>query len=136
MKIKLNGYQESSLVEDFLPEGDYTVEVVEAGLQEASTGTEFLKVVFRVLDGPQKDHTAVAHYYLTKKAYWKLQLLLNAIDVKVSDASELETAQMLGRTLCIRIHETKGENGYSAKSEVAKTMRIDVSKAMDRDIPF
>jgi hypothetical protein len=48
MRIKLDEYQESSF-DDFLPEGDYTVEIVEAGLQEANTGTAFLKVVFRVL---------------------------------------------------------------------------------------
>ena len=135
MKIKLNGYQETSL-DDFLPEGDYTVEIVEAGLQEASTGTEFLKVVFRVVEGPLKDHMVADHYYLTKKAYWKLHLLLNAIEVKVTDASELETAQMLGRTLRIRIHENKDENGYSVKSEVTKTMRLDTFKATNRDIPF
>jgi len=33
---------------------------------------------------------------------------------------------MLGRTLRIRIHENKDENGYSAKAEVAKTMRLEL----------
>ena len=124
MKIKLNGYQESSL-DDFLPEGDYTVGIVEASSEQARTGTKSLKVVFRILEGPHTEHEATAHYYLTPKAYWKLRSLLNAIDVKVSDASELETAEMLDRKLRIHVHENKDVNGYSAKSEVTKTMRLD-----------
>jgi len=135
MKIKLNGFQEAAL-DGFLPEGDYTVEIVEASLQEANTGTEFLRVVFRVTDGPLKDRTVVEQYYLTKKAYWKLQSLLNTIDVKVSDASELETALMLGRVLRIRTHEVKDDNGYTTKSQVAKAMRLDGLQAMDKEVPF
>jgi hypothetical protein len=44
---------------------------------------------FRVLGGPYKGHTAVDRYYLTDKARWKLKSLLHAIDVTVSDSSEL-----------------------------------------------
>jgi hypothetical protein len=135
MKITLNGYQESSL-DDFLPDGDYTVEIVDASLERASTGKEFLKVVFRILEGPFKDRATTADYYLTQKALWKLRSLLNAIDVKVSDASELETAEMLDRTLRIHVHKNEDVNGYSAKSEVTKTMRLDGFKVTDRDLPF
>ena len=131
MKIKLNGYQEA--LDDFLPEGDYTVEIVETGLQEASTGKKFLRVFYRVVEGPLKDRTVADQYYLTQNAYWRLRSLLNAIDVKISDASELETAQMIGRKLRIRIRENQGESGYSAKSEVTKTMRLDVPQASDGD---
>src|SRR5262245_49518972 len=136
MKIKLNGYHENSF-DDFLPEGDYTVEIVDASLQEASTGTQFLKAVFRLLEGPLRDRTTASNYYLTPKAHWKLKSLLNAIDVKANDASELETDQMLGRTLRIRIQQTKDETGYSVRSEVVKTMRLDeVFKATGRDLPL
>jgi hypothetical protein len=135
MKITLNGYQETPF-EEFLSEGDYNAEVIEASPHKASTGTEFLMVVFRVLDGPEKDRTVVSNYYLTQKAYWRLQSLLNAISVRVSDTSEVETAQMLGQTLRIRVSEIKGENGYPAKSEVVKTMRLDAFQVTDRDLLF
>src|SRR5262249_49912724 len=134
MKIKLNGYQESSL-DDFLPEGDYTVEIVEVSSQESSKGKQFLKVVYRVLEGPLKDRAVADHYYLTPKAYWKLQSLLKAIDVKVSDGLELEIDQMRSRALRIHVHENKNANGYSIQSEVTKTMRLDTSKVTERDIP-
>jgi hypothetical protein len=123
MKIKLNDYQESSL-DDFLPEGDYPVEIVEASEEKARTGTKSLRVVFRILEGPFKDHETASHYYLTQNAYWKLRSLLKAIDVKVSPESEIDTAEMLGRTLRIHVQENKDVNGYSVKSEVTKTMRL------------
>ncbi len=87
--------------------GVYTAEIVDVQPQRASTGTSMLNVEFEIVGPSEKGRHVWAGVFLTDKARWKLAALLNAVNVGLVD--ELDTAELVGRRLRIRVKEVDGE---------------------------
>jgi hypothetical protein len=84
-----------------IPAGRYEVEIVEACLERALTGTEFINVDFRILHPAQQGRHVWTKLFLTEAASWRLAALLNAIGEPLTD--DVETECWLGKRLIITV---------------------------------
>ena len=114
--------------------GNYEAEIVEVVPEQASTGTDFLRVVFKILGPTHEGQEIDCPLYLTKKAVWKLDAFLRAARVE-RHGEKIETAELLGRRMQIHVRP----NGHGRPEVIrfdkigGKQSRPDIT---DDDIPF
>ncbi len=68
-----------------IPEGEYVVTVDEVSVEESQQGNQYLKWVFKVLDGKQKGSKIYHNTSLLPQSLFNLKNLLIALGVPVPD---------------------------------------------------
>lgn len=91
-----------------IPEGEYAVTVDEVSVEESQQGNQYLKWVFKVLDGKQKGSKIYHNTSLLPQALFNLKNLLIALGVPVPDkAFQLNLDECEGCNCGVTItHET------------------------------
>ncbi len=122
-----------------VPPGWYRTKIDEVAAKTASTGSEYLRIAFRVTDGPHDGRRVWEGFSLRPTALWRLKRLLKAIDLPHQGPVVLETELLEERDLEILI----GEETYNgSRRNTVKDMRpigaagTDPSPAQGEEIPF
>ena len=115
-----------------IPEGEYIVTVDEVSVEESQQGNQYLKWVFKVIDGPQKNSKIYHNTSLLPQALFNLKNLLIALGVPVLDkAFQLNLDECEGCNCGVTVtHET-----YDGKkrSRVTDVFPLDASDVEDTD---
>ena len=115
-----------------IPEGEYAVTVDEVSVEESQQGNQYLKWVFKVLDGKQKGSKIYHNTSLLPQALFNLKNLLIALGVPVPDkAFQLNLDECEGCNCGVIIaHET-----YDGKkrSRVTDVFPLDSTEVEDDD---
>lgn len=115
-----------------IPEGEYAVTVDEVSVEESQQGNQYLKWVFKVLDGKQKGSKIYHNTSLLPQALFNLKNLLIALGVPVPDkAFQLNLDECEGCNCGVTItHET-----YDGKkrSRVTDVFPLDSTEIEDGD---
>lgn len=125
-KRVLNLNMKDVSVSGVIPEGDYVVTVDEVSVEESQQGNQYLKWVFKVLDGKQKGSKIYHNTSLLPQSLFNLKNLLIALGVPVPDkAFQLNLDECEGCNCGVSItHET-----YDGKKRprVADVFPLDAS---------
>lgn len=115
-----------------IPEGEYIVTVDEVSVEESQQGNQYLKWVFKVIDGPQKNSKIYHNTSLLPQSLFNLKNLLIALGVPVPDkAFQLNLDECEGCNCGVTVtHET-----YDGKkrSRVTDVFPLDTSDVEDAD---
>lgn len=115
-----------------IPEGEYAVTVDEVSVEESQQGNQYLKWVFKVLDGKQKGSKIYHNTSLLPQSLFNLKNLLIALGVPVPDkAFQLNLDECEGCNCGVTItHET-----YDGKkrSRVTDVFPLDADTVEDDD---
>ena len=115
-----------------IPEGEYAVTVDEVSVEESQQGNQYLKWVFKVLDGKQKGSKIYHNTSLLPQSLFNLKNLLIALGVPVPDkAFQLNLDECEGCNCGVTItHET-----YDGKkrSRVTDVFPLDSTEIEDGD---
>lgn len=115
-----------------IPEGEYIVTVDEVSVEESQQGNQYLKWVFKVIDGPQKNSKIYHNTSLLPQSLFNLKNLLIALGVPVPDkAFQLNLDECEGCNCGVTItHET-----YDGKkrSRVTDVFPLDASDVEGED---
>lgn len=115
-----------------IPEGEYIVTVDEVSVEESKQGNQYLKWVFKVIDGPQKNSKIYHNTSLLPQALFNLKNLLIALGVPVPDkAFQLNLDECEGCNCGVTVtHET-----YDGKerSRVTDVFPLDASDVEGED---
>lgn len=115
-----------------IPEGEYIVTVDEVSVEESQQGNQYLKWVFKVIDGPQKNSKIYHNTSLLPQSLFNLKNLLIALGVPVPDkAFQLNLDECEGCNCGVTVtHET-----YDGKkrSRVTDVFPLDASDVEDAD---
>lgn len=115
-----------------IPEGEYIVTVDEVSVEESQQGNQYLKWVFKVIDGPQKNSKIYHNTSLLPQSLFNLKNLLIALGVPVPDkAFQLNLDECEGCNCGVTVtHET-----YDGKkrSRVTDVFPLDASDVEDTD---
>lgn len=115
-----------------IPEGEYAVTVDEVSVEESQQGNQYLKWVFKVLDGKQKGSKIYHNTSLLPQSLFNLKNLLIALGVPVPDkAFQLNLDECEGCNCGVTIaHET-----YDGKkrSRVTDVFPLDSTEVEDDD---
>lgn len=115
-----------------IPEGEYIVTVDEVSVEESQQGNQYLKWVFKVIDGPQKNSKIYHNTSLLPQSLFNLKNLLIALGVPVPDkAFQLNLDECEGCNCGVTVtHET-----YDGKkrSRVADVFPLDASDVEGED---
>lgn len=115
-----------------IPEGEYIVTVDEVSVEESTQGNQYLKWVFKVIDGPQKNSKIYHNTSLLPQSLFSLKNLLIALGVPVPDkAFQLNLDECEGCNCGVTVtHET-----YDGKkrSRVTDVFPLDASDVEDAD---
>jgi hypothetical protein len=117
MKIKTNyikSEQPGNLITP-IPPGVYDAKVFGMDYGQTSTGTDCLNLEFEILGPCCEGRHVWANLYLTEKASWKFAGFCAAIGIPPTE--ELETRDILGKTLRIVVKKVESPNG-NLRSEV------------------
>ena len=131
-KRVLNLNMKDVSVEGVIPEGEYAVTVDEVSVEESQQGNQYLKWVFKVLDGKQKGSKIYHNTSLLPQSLFNLKNLLIALGVPVPDkAFQLNLDECEGCNCGVTIaHET-----YDGKkrSRVTDVFPLDSTEVEDDD---
>lgn len=109
-----------------IPEGEYIVTVDEVSVEESQQGNQYLKWVFKVIDGPQKNSKIYHNTSLLPQSLFNLKNLLIALGLPVPDkAFQLNLDECEGCNCGVTVtHET-----YDGKkrSRVTDVFPLDAS---------
>ena len=115
-----------------IPEGEYIVTVDEVSVEESQQGNQYLKWVFKVIDGPQKNSKIYHNTSLLPQSLFSLKNLLIALGVPVPDkAFQLNLDECEGCNCGVTVtHET-----YDGKkrSRVTDVFPLDASDVEDTE---
>lgn len=115
-----------------IPEGEYIVAVDEVSVEDSQQGNQYLKWVFKVIDGPQKNSKIYHNTSLLPQSLFNLKNLLIALGVPVPDkAFQLNLDECEGCNCGVTVtHET-----YDGKkrSRVTDVFPLDASDVEDTD---
>lgn len=115
-----------------ITEGEYIVTVDEVSVEESQQGNQYLKWVFKVIDGPQKNSKIYHNTSLLPQSLFNLKNLLIALGVPVPDkAFQLNLDECEGCNCGVTItHET-----YDGKkrSRVTDVFPLDASDVEGED---
>lgn len=115
-----------------IPEGEYIVTVDEVIVEESQQGNQYLKWVFKVIDGPQKNSKIYHNTSLLPQSLFNLKNLLIALGVPVPDkAFQLNLDECEGCNCGVTVtHET-----YDGKkrSRVTDVFPLDASDVEGED---
>lgn len=115
-----------------IPEGEYIVTVDEVSVEESQQGNQYLKWVFKVIDGPQKNSKIYYNTSLLPQSLFNLKNLLIALGVPVPDkAFQLNLDECEGCNCGVTVtHET-----YDGKkrSRVTDVFPLDASDVEGED---
>lgn len=115
-----------------IPEGEYIVTVDEVSVEESQQGNQYLKWVFKVVDGPQKNSKIYHNTSLLPQSLFNLKNLLIALGVPVPDkAFQLNLDECEGCNCGVTVtHET-----YDGKkrSRVTDVFPLDASDVGGED---
>lgn len=115
-----------------IPEGEYIVTVDEVSVEESQQGNQYLKWVFKVIDGPQKNSKIYHNTSLLPQSLFSLKNLLIALGVPVPDkAFQLNLDECEGCNCGVTVtHET-----YDGKkrSRVTDVFPLDASDVEGED---
>lgn len=115
-----------------IPEGEYIVSVDEVSVEESQQGNQYLKWVFKVIDGPQKNSKIYHNTSLLPQSLFNLKNLLIALGVPVPDkAFQLNLDECEGCNCGVTVtHET-----YDGKkrSRVTDVFPLDASDVEGED---
>lgn len=115
-----------------IPEGEYIVTVDEVSVEESQQGNQYLKWVFKVIDGPQKNSKIHHNTSLLPQSLFNLKNLLIALGVPVPDkAFQLNLDECEGCNCGVTVtHET-----YDGKkrSRVTDVFPLDASDVEGED---
>ena len=127
MKIKFKMSEKSKRQFSPLNPGWYPVEIFDAVMDRASTGTEFLNIEFKVQKPKEESGQSIwGNFYLSEDATWKIAALQNAIGVE--PGSEFDTEDLIGKTLRIRLQEKEDLQG-NPRNEVVAFRQLPLEKA-------
>lgn len=115
-----------------IPEGEYIVTVDEVSVEESQQGNQYLKWVFKVIDGPQKNSKIYHNTSLLPQSLFNLKNLLIALGVPVPDkAFQLNLDECEGCNCGVTVtHETyDGKN----RSRVTDVFPLDASDVEGED---
>lgn len=119
-------------VSGVIPEGEYIVTVDEVSVEESQQGNQYLKWVFKVIDGPQKNSKIYHNTSLLPQSLFNLKNLLIALGVPVPDkAFQLNLDECEGCNCGVTVtHET-----YDGKkrSRVTDVFPLDASDVEGED---
>jgi midasin, putative len=115
-----------------IPEGEYIVTVDEVSVEESQQGNQYLKWVFKVIEGPQKNSKIYHNTSLLPQSLFNLKNLLIALGVPVPDkAFQLNLDECEGCNCGVTVtHET-----YDGKkrSRVTDVFPLDASDVEGED---
>lgn len=115
-----------------IPEGEYIVTVDEVSVEESQQGNQYLKWVFKVIDGPQKNSKIYYNTSLLPQSLFNLKNLLIALGVPVPDkAFQLNLDECEGCNCGVTVtHET-----YDGKkrSRITDVFPLDASDVEGED---
>lgn len=116
-----------------IPEGEYIVTVDEVSVEESQQGNQYLKWVFKVIDGPQKNSKIYHNTSLLPQSLFNLKNLLIALGVPVPDkAFQLNLDECEGCNCGVTVtHETYDGKKRSRVTDVFPLDASDVEDAED-----
>lgn len=116
-----------------IPEGEYIVTVDEVSVEESQQGNQYLKWVFKVLDGKQKGSKIYHNTSLLPQSLFNLKNLLIALGVPVPDkAFQLNLDECEGCNCGVTItHETYDGKKRTRVTDVFPLDASDVEEADD-----
>lgn len=116
-----------------IPEGEYIVTVDEVSVEESQQGNQYLKWVFKVIDGPQKNSKIYHNTSLLPQSLFNLKNLLIALGVPVPDkAFQLNLDECEGCNCGVTVtHETYDGKKRSHVTDVFPLDASDVEDAED-----
>lgn len=115
-----------------LPEGNYDLEVVEAEVKTASTGTDMLAVQFKVLDGEYANRRVFRNYPITAKAIGFLKALYAACQLDLPVLVEngrvelnIEPGEFIGCQVAavVTVRDYTDSTGVAREGNDLKNMR-------------
>jgi hypothetical protein len=108
-RIKIPAGYELADQDDLLPsEGEQLVRVESA---EEESGTDVVRVRFKVVDGEDRGLTAMQRYTLTHPlGLWAFKQLMETVNVKPENG-EIDLAVLLGQELIVKITHSKSKDG-------------------------
>ncbi len=122
MKVSLNISEKSLKQYSPINPGWYEVEIFDAQVDQASTGTVFLNIEFKIQAPDEfKGRSTWGIFYLTENASWKITALQSAIGME--PGSDFYTDDLVGKTLRIRLKEVEDQEG-NPKLEVSAFRRL------------
>lgn len=115
-----------------IPEGEYIVTVDEVSVEESQQGNQYLKWVFKVIDGPQKNSKIYHNTSLLPQSLFNLKNLLIALGVPVPDkAFQLNLDECEGCNCGVTVtHET---HDGKKRSRVTDVFPLDASDVEGED---
>lgn len=116
-----------------IPEGEYIVTVDEVSVEESQQGNQYLKWVFKVIDGPQKNSKIYHNTSLLPQSLFNLKNLLIALGVPVPDkAFQLNLDECEGCNCGVTVtHETYDGKKRPRVTDVFPLDASDVEDAED-----
>ena len=119
-------------VSGVIPEGEYIVTVDEVSVEESQQGNQYLKWVFKVIDGPQKNSKIYHNTSLLPQSLFNLKNLLIALGVPVPDkAFQLNLDECEGCNCGVTVtHET---HDGKKRSRVTDVFPLDASDVEGED---
>lgn len=91
-----------------IPDGTYVFEVEEITLEKSEEGNDYLKWVFKGIEGKAKGSKLWDNTSLQPQALWRLKGLLEALGVEVpDDEMDLELDEYVGMTTAIDVANEK-----------------------------
>lgn len=116
-----------------IPEGEYIVTVDEVSVEESQQGNQYLKWVFKVIDGPQKNSKIYHNTSLLPQSLFNLKNLLIALGVPVPDkAFQLNLDECEGCNCGVTVtHETYDGKKRSRVADVFPLDGADVESDED-----
>ena len=127
MIIKFKMSEKSKRQFSPLKPGWYQVEIFDAVMDRASTGTEFLNIGFKVQTPKEESGQCTwGNFYFTEDATWKIAALQNAIGME--PGSEFDTEDLIGKTLRIRLKDEEDLQG-NPRNEVVAFRKLPLEKA-------
>ena len=111
MKIKIyfKSSDDSGTSFEPIPPGIYEAKVFGMDYGQANTGTHCQNIEFENLGPTHEGRHMWPNLYLTEKASWKFGGLCGAVEIAPTE--ELETKDLLGKSLRIGVKEVEGSDG-------------------------
>ena len=119
---------------DALPEGRYNVSVDTAEQVTAKTGTEMIKVAFRVEDGNYKNRMLWHNFSLTPKSYVFLYQFLKAAGSTLIDKDDVETPEIIATLPGTKVSawtEPGTTNSGNPKNDLSRWQAIESNGSAD-----
>ena len=128
-----------------LPEGNYDLELAEAEIKDASTGTKMLACQFKVLEGEYVNRRVFRNFPLTEKAIGFVKALYDACGIELMALREggriemnIEPGELIGQQVSatVTIRKYNDNTGTEREGNDMKNLRSLSGKKRAKPVPL